>query len=225
MGPLSSTARLTARTLVAALLAAIAAPLLLAGPAQAADAYRYWTYWWGQDGQWEFASTGPADRAVTDGSVEGWLFQVSADAVPAATPEPAPVFADLCGQEPAAAPGQVRVAVVIDFGLPTDAAPGQEPPQEGTVACVEVPQGSTGEQALAAAAPVRAEGGLTCGIGGYPTTGCGDVVTEAEQQAAQEAAQEDSSTGPMIWVVLGAVVLVAAIVVALVVRRRQQVRE
>lgn len=224
MGQSSRHPRSRTSTLLAGLLAALALPLLLAGPAQAADAYRYWTYWWGQDGQWQYASSGPADRVVADGSVEGWLFQVSADAVPAAQPEPGPVFADLCPGEPAAAAGQVRVAVVVDFGLPTDAAAGQEPPQEATVACVQVPQGSNGEQALVAAAPVRTEGGLVCGIGGYPTTGCGDVVTEAEQQAAQDAAQEDDVTGPQIWVLLGAVVLAVALVVALLVRRRQQVK-
>jgi hypothetical protein len=206
---------------LAAALALLALPLLLPSAAHAADAYRYWTYWWGQDGSWEYASTGPADREVLDGSVEGWLFQVSADPVPAVQPGPAPVFDDLCPDLGPGPQGQVRVAVVVDYGSATDAPEDDAPPEpQERVSCLLVPAGSTGEQALAAAGQVRLEDGLTCGIGGYPATGCGDIVTEAELQAAEEAAQGQGS-GSLRWALIGVAVLAVALVVALLTRRRR----
>lgn len=44
------------------------------GEPDGSGAYLYWSYWWGGDGGWRYASSGPASRKVTDGSVEGWRF-------------------------------------------------------------------------------------------------------------------------------------------------------
>ena len=35
--------------------------------------YRYWSYWKGGS-RWDYATIGPADRKIVDGSVEGWRF-------------------------------------------------------------------------------------------------------------------------------------------------------
>jgi hypothetical protein len=84
---------------------------------------------------------------------------------------PAPVvgsWLDGCAE---AAPGEIRVGLVVDFGT--------EPDSSGRVdvACVIVPEGAM------ASAVVEAWGaqhggnrwdGLLCAIAGYPTTGCGE---------------------------------------------------
>lgn len=44
------------------------------GEPDGSGAYLYWSYWWGGDGGWRYASSGPASHKVTDGSVEGWRF-------------------------------------------------------------------------------------------------------------------------------------------------------
>lgn len=189
----------------------------LATSAHAADAYRYWSYWWGgPDGAWEFAQTGPADRTVEDGDVEGWLFLVSADAVPAQQPREAADFATICsGNEQTA--GQVRVAVVIDYGTDDSRPEGSTIPKGAnpSASCVTLPEGSTGQQALAAAAQVRQEQGLTCGINNYPATGCGELVAEPAASPAPAAAP---ASGPnrLIWAAGGllAVLAVVAVVVA-----------
>jgi hypothetical protein len=204
----------------AAVLALLALLLPIGMPsAHAEDAYRYWSYWWGTaDGSWAFAETGPADRVVTDGDVEGWLFLTSADAVPAQQPAVAPDFAALCPDgEPV--PGQVRVGLVIDFGTAADvpagdAIPEGENPQQQ---CVIVPQGSTAEQVLAAAAEVRNEQGAVCGIAGYPATGCFEVVAAP---VADEPVQADADGFP-VWPWVGGLMVAAALTVLLIARSRK----
>ena len=175
----------TALLLLTTLIAALAA--LVAAPASAA-AYRYWSYWQGASGEWVAAQTGPGDHTITDGDVQGWRFAISTESV-TVTPDNAPDFAALCpdlaSAEPAA--GQLRAAIVIDSGYTADAPDGQTPPAD-VVACVTVPEGSTGNQALAAAASVTDQQGLVCAINGYPEGECGAEVSDADATAAAEAA-------------------------------------
>jgi hypothetical protein len=161
-----------------------------AGSAQAA-AYRYWSYWQGASGQWVAAQTGPGDHVVTDADVQGWRFGITSDA-PSTPPDNDPDFAALCPALAAtpAAHAMVRVAVVIDGG-PTAAAPKGEAPPADQIACVTVPAGSTGNQALAAAASVRSEGSLVCAVNGYPATECGAEVTDDVAAAAASAAASE----------------------------------
>jgi len=213
--------RHSARTARNAAIVALLALLLPIGmpAAHAEDAYRYWSYWWGAaDGTWAYAEAGPADRVVTDGDVEGWRFLTSAEAVPTQEPSVAPDFAALCPDgEPV--PGQVRVGLVIDFGgesdIPDgDAIPEGENPQQQ---CVTVPEGSTAEQVLTAAADVRNEQGAVCGIAGYPATGCFEVVVAP---VAEESVPEESSGFP-VWPVVGGFMVVAALIVLLIARSRK----
>jgi hypothetical protein len=176
-----------AAALLAALVVALITALSLASPAQA-TAYRYWSYWQGATGTWVVAQTGPGDHTVVDEDVQGWRFAISTETVTRA-PDNAPDFAALCpGLAAGSAPaGQVRAAVVIDSGFVADAPADQAPPAD-VVSCVTVPEGSTGSQALAAAAAVIDQDGLVCSINGYPTDECGAPVPDADAQAAAGAA-------------------------------------
>ena len=172
-----------ALALVALLLATVAA----AGPASA-TAYRYWSYWQGASGEWVAAQTGPGDHQMVDEDVQGWRFAISTESV-AQMPDNAPDFAALCPDLAAASPaeGQLRAAVVIDSGFVADAPSGQTPPAD-VVSCVTIPEGSTGNQALAAAAAVADQQGLICSINGYPADECSAEVSDADAVAAADAA-------------------------------------
>jgi hypothetical protein len=202
------------RVLMGALAALFLVPLGVPS-AQAEDAYRYWSYWWGApEGTWEYAASGPADRIVTDGDVEGWVFMVSAEAVPTQQPDAPADFASICS-DGAPVAGQVRVGVVLDYGS-SDAVPagdeipsGDNPVQQ----CVIVPAGSTGEQALAAAADVRSEQGAVCGIAGYPATGCFEVVpASATTTDASQTETQDAPTGQIAFAVAALVGLTTVLV-------------
>lgn len=177
-----------AAALIITLLTAGLATLALAAPAQAA-AYRYWSYWQGDTGTWVAAPTGPGDYTLVDTDVQGWRFAITTD-MPSRPPDNAPVFADLCPNLVAAGAtaDQVRVAVVIDAGYAADAPEGQTAPGD-VVSCVTVAQGSTGNQALAAAGSVTDDNGLVCSINGYPEAECGTEVPDAVAAEAATAAE------------------------------------
>jgi hypothetical protein len=181
------------------LMAATVATLTLAAPAQAAS-FRYWSYWQGATGTWVAAETGPGDHTLVDSDVQGWRFTITA-AMPTQAPDNAPVFADLCPDLAAAGAteGEVRVAVVIDSGYTADAPEGQTPPGD-VVSCVTLPEGSTGNQALAAAGSVTEDNGLVCAINGYPEGECGVEVSDADAQAAATAAQDEQPNPAVIAV-------------------------
>lgn len=73
-----------------------------------------------------------------------------------------------------AAPGEIRVGIVVDFGAEAGAPAGPQ------VACVVVEQGATSAEVLrvwskaTVGAPRFDVSGLLCAIGGYPETGCGE---------------------------------------------------
>ncbi len=186
-----------AATFVLTLLTATLAAVALAAPAQAA-AYRYWSYWQGATGTWVAAQTGPADYTLVDQDVQGWRFGITSDA-PALTPDNSAEFAALCPDLAAAGAtaGDLRVAVVIDSGFVADAPAGQTPPAD-VVTCVSVPEGSTGNQALAKAAAVTDEGGLVCAVNGYPEGECGTEVSDADAASAATAAQTEAANPAVI---------------------------
>jgi hypothetical protein len=183
----NTTARGRVAALALTLLTAILATLALAAPASAA-AFRYWSYWQGASGEWVAAQTGPGDHTLVDRDVQGWRFTLTTD-TPTQGPDNAPDFAALCPDLAAAAvpAGQVRVAVVIDSGYLADAPQGQTPPAD-VVSCVTVAEGSTGNQALAAAATTSDQGGLICSVNGYPEGECGAPVSDEDAAAAAAAA-------------------------------------
>jgi MYXO-CTERM domain-containing protein len=171
------------------LVLSLLAGLLLAGTvattAQAEDGYRFWGYYQWTGGKWAFAKTGSEAVVPADGSVEGWRYAVGG-AKPR-VPRAAGDFTAICGPTPAES-GKKRVAVVIDPGTPADSSTGQAPPAaSGT--CVVTDVKASGAKVLAAVSPVRIEKGLTCGIAGYPATGCGDPVTNIKVPTTDEPVQ------------------------------------
>ncbi|MFM1965103.1 MAG: hypothetical protein RL134_828 [Actinomycetota bacterium] len=167
------------RAIVAALAAAVVvvAPSALLPTASQAAAYRYWSYWLGTDSAWSFANVGPAFRVPVDGTIEGWRFSVSGIEGNSA-PSFAADFDAVCG-DTAAVEGRKRVAVVVDPGAAADAPDGEQPPGAWAM-CVVAEERATGYDVLRAAATVRTERGLICGIGGYPARGCAEVIADAD---------------------------------------------
>lgn len=216
-------------------------------PASNADesAYRYWSFWTVDADAWSYASQGPATLGVADGDVFGWRFGVARES-DASAPQPrlAPqdVWQRACGNEPGAN-GSARVAVILDFGIPDHAPPGESPP--GTrESCAVVNAGASGAQVLSAIADVRTDNGLICAFDGYPATECAPSITiETEEQTVQpdhgasdvvagdaeavaggnsavDAASEVSSAGSILTIVVGAaIVLVAFVAIALLATR------
>lgn len=175
------TAQRTVR-LVLSLLAGLLLAGTVATTAQAEDGYRFWGYYQWSGGQWAFAQKGADAVVPADGAVEGWRYAVGG-AKPR-VPRAAGDFQAICGTTPAES-GKKRVALVIDPGTPEDALSGQTPgPATGT--CVMTDVQATGAKILAAVAPVRIEKGLTCGIAGYPASGCGDQVKNIKVPATDE---------------------------------------
>ena len=167
--------------LAAALVAVVGIPVLAAGPAQATS-YRFWSYWQGTTGSWQFARTGPAGHGVADGAVEGWRFAVSAGTGSAPQPSvsAASAFNAVCGlvKKPA---DSIRVALVMDFGTAADAHPGDSlPSNPSSSQCVVLPaSGARGTSVLRAAGIATTDdNGLICSFTGYPSSGCGEVVAD-----------------------------------------------
>ena len=168
----------------ATLVVAAVLPVLGAGSAQAAT-YRYWTYWWGDHTGvtshtgWKFASVGPSGQNVSDQAVIGWRFATTS-AAGTTKPRTSSSYSSLCS-DAKPANGDVRVAVIVDFGSTSDWPPGETPPVTGHVytSCVTVASGSRATVALAAAKlSLRlSDNGLVCGIDGFPRAECAPIVS------------------------------------------------
>jgi hypothetical protein len=179
------TAHRTAR-LVLSLLAGLLLAGTVATTAQAENGYRFWSYYQWSGSQWAFATKGPDSVVPKDGAIEGWRYAVSSAAKPR-VPRAAGDFQAICGTTPVES-GKKRVALVVDPGTAADSATGQAPPTaSGT--CVVADPTATGAKILAAIGPVRIEKGLTCGIGGYPETACGQQVNNIKVPATDAPVQ------------------------------------
>jgi hypothetical protein len=240
---MAATRRRLAGTLLALLLPVLSVlSVAAAGPANAADGFKYWNYFHVQGGTYAFAQTGPADFTPKDGTVEAYRYGLSSTAK-GLSPRTEPTtysFDDLCAGTEAQS-GEKRVGVLIDFGTETDAADGETPP-DPRGDCAVVPTNANGQQVLDAVADVRVQDGLVCGVDGYPAQGCSVTVkdppaAQAEQtvdftlpqaaddtSAASNSSDESSSDdGGVPWtlvlVAVGVVVIAAA---ALVLSRRNR---
>ncbi|MFG3488455.1 SCO2322 family protein [Streptomyces sp. NPDC047972] len=159
----------------------LTAVVAAAAPAQAAG-YRYWSFWESGGGtSWSYATQGPATARPADGDAVGFRFAISSGTDDTSRPSAAPDFAKICG-DVAEKDGTKRVAVVVDFGGPADAPPGEAPPaQPVETGCAQVRADATAAEALAVVAkPLRYDGAaMLCGIAGYPARGCGEPVAES----------------------------------------------
>ena len=180
------------RRTLGALGALVLALLVVAGTARTADAadgYKYWNYFHVEGGKYAFAQTGPADFTPKDGTVEAYRYGLStaADGLPPRTDATTYTVEDICaGTEPKS--GEKLVGVLLDYGTADDADGGQTPP-EPRAACAAVPTAANGQQVLDAVSDLRLDKGLTCGIDGYPASGCS--VTVKNPPAAAAAATVD----------------------------------
>ncbi|MFH8412120.1 SCO2322 family protein [Streptomyces collinus] len=194
-----------------AVLLLLASLLLCAGAGQAqAAGYRYWSFWERDAGRWVYATQGPSLARPSDGDVQGFRFAVSEDSANAVRPRGTADFATICAKTPAQE-GRKRVALVIDFGTPSDAPGGESPPAART-ACARVSPDATTAEALAAVAePLRYDtNALLCAISGYPEKGCGEQVSRDEQKrkpVAEKSAPSDD--GPSLGLLAGVAMVVA----------------
>ncbi len=150
--------------------------------AHAATAYRYWAFYVASGSDWQYSQRGPAGEYPVDGQVQGWRFGIQPDAGANLAPRKTPSFDQLCAST-APKTGQLRVGVVLDFGIAADAPAGEHPPAGPVVGCVSVPDGANGITVLDAAVGsdgvrigIGSDAGLVCGIAGYPKTECAVTV-------------------------------------------------
>jgi hypothetical protein len=159
----------------------------------------------------------------------GWKFAIS---TPDGSEPPveAPDFATLCPDLAEPAEGELRAAVVIDFGSPDIAPPGDTPPSPNQVGCVTLEAGQNAADALVfASTMVRENEGLVCGIDGYPSEECGAEVDaaaisaaaadEADTAASDAAAESSGSLPGWLWPLVGVVVIGALIAIVISARR------
>jgi hypothetical protein len=172
--------------------AAVVAAGLLTPPADAAS-YRYWTYWLGGSGGWDFSSRG-ADRIPADGSVDGWRFAISEAASSSERPSISSSFDAICS-DTQPVDGKKRVGLVIDYGTASDAPPGEEPPHSTVARCLVLPVGANAYDALAAVTSMRIDQGLICGISGYPRSGCGEPVADPKPTSTVNGSAGDRGDG------------------------------
>jgi hypothetical protein len=174
---------------LALLAAGLLTTLLLvagAGTADAADGYRYWNYFHVVEGKYVFAQTGPGSYKPKDGAVEAFRYGLStaADGIKPRTPATTYTIDDICGTRKASS-GQKRIGVLIDYGTAADSGRNDTLPKP-RAACAVVPSSATAQQALEKVAKVRVEKQLTCGIDGYPATGCSVTVKNAPRVPAEK---------------------------------------
>lgn len=207
---------------LSALLVTVVAVIGLAAPAHAETGYQYWHYFHLDGDTWAFSEVGPADFVPEDGDVEGFRFGTSTMSQPI-TPRAdlAEVdFETVCGSTEAA-DGEKRVAIVLDFG--TDEVGGTPP--EPRADCAVGEESASTQVLIGTVADVRVEGGITCAFDGYPASGCGVPVADAEvptdeesvafalPEAEAEGTSEDASDDSTSWTLVGVgllVVLIAA---------------
>jgi hypothetical protein len=163
-----------------AMIAILLSPIV---PSHAADnGYRYWGYFQAAPKAtvWTAAMTGPTVD-IADGSVEGWAFTFSGEAIPdASSPSVLPDFQSLCSKTRAVA-GKKRIGIVIDFG-PTYLSPKGERALKTVKRCIVIDKKAQGIDVLGKVVRVRADkSGLICGLAGYPRKECGvEIPTPAE---------------------------------------------
>ena len=185
-------------TLLCAMPVSVGMVVATAAPASATS-YRYWTYWWGRPDRtaWQYAGLGPAADMPGDGWVLGWRFEITSPTGGGAqTPRTSMTYADLCG-DPAPAPDQERVAVVVDYGDAAATPAGDHLPAGPRKVCVVVPVHSHGSDVMrAAAVSLRFENGFVCGIDGYPMVGCATPVASAPTPAPSSSASSTPKPSP-----------------------------
>jgi len=153
-----------------------------------AKGFTYWGYytWDTKTSSWPYSEVGANDpkSLPKDGDVYGfrWALVVGTDSRP---PRADGDFDAICGSEQAR-DGEKRIAFVLDYGTQTDAPDGDNAPAPRGV-CATAQEDFTVQQALQTVAPVRTDdSGLICGINEYPSSGCGEQLSDVTAPPADE---------------------------------------
>src|SRR4051794_20931182 len=157
------------RALVVIAAATLSCVAVAVGPPAHAAAYRYWSYWTWSGSGWQYSNIGPSG-SLHDGDIIGWRFATQPDSNSAKAPRAN--GQSLCSN---------GVSVVIDYGVATDAPPGEHPPQSGNprAFCADDADSNNGYRATDEHATLRVRNdGLVCGIDGYPKEECGQKVSD-----------------------------------------------
>ncbi|MCH9814993.1 MAG: hypothetical protein K0U64_00895 [Actinomycetia bacterium] len=187
------------------------------GGSAKAESFTYWSLWVEEDGKWAPSQQGASDLTVTDQSVLGAKYLESeVELTSSDAPELKPDYAALCPDLPAAE-GQVRVAIVLEYGDASLAPDGTNPPGNSNE-CVTIPEPATAAVALENAGSVTADSaGFITAINGYPADAAGASVTPS---AVPVGEPDDEGTDSWIIVVVGVVIL--AILIAIFYLRSQR---
>ncbi|HEU4511575.1 MAG TPA: SCO2322 family protein [Nocardioidaceae bacterium] len=154
-----------------------------AAPAHAEEGYQYWNYFHLEGDTWAFSQVGPADYQPKDGDVEGFRYGTSttSQGIEPRADLSEVDFDAVCG-DTEAAEGEKRVAVLVDYGVEL----GNGTPPEPRAQCAVVDEKASTQDILGEVAEVRVESGMTCALDGYPASGCGEPVKDAEVPAEEE---------------------------------------
>jgi hypothetical protein len=156
------------------------------GPASAVG-YRYWNYFHVQNGSYVLAPTGASEYTPPNGSVEAYRYGTdpTGKGIQPRANLSTYTFAKICAGVKAEA-GKKRVGVLLDYGVPADAASGETPPKP-RAACAVVPTKADGQKVLSTVAKVRFDQ-LICGIDGYPLKTCSVTVKSAKAPTTKPVA-------------------------------------
>ncbi len=167
-----------------------------AAPAQAEEGYQYWNYFHLEGDTWTFSQVGPADYKPKDGDVEGFRYGTStaSKGIEPRADLSEVGFDAVCG-DTEAGQGEKRVAVLLDYGVEM----GNGTPPEPRADCAVVDTKASTQDILGEVAQVRVESGMTCALDGYPASGCGEPVKNADVPANEQpvafALPVDTSAG------------------------------
>lgn len=205
---------LTRRAIYSGLVALLL--VMLAAPASHAQTYTYWSLWEVQNGTWEPSQSGAAEVKLSNESVFAAKYVTSEETL---TGSDAPVqssdYKTLCPNPPSGQVGDVKVAVVVDYGGPNLTTTDQSSPKT-VVSCVSVAAPATAATALSQAASVSTEpDGFITSINGYPAT---ETATTAVEPDAE---MQESEGFPIVTVVLSVAVLALIVAVAVIMIRRR----
>ncbi|WP_062351559.1 SCO2322 family protein [Herbidospora yilanensis] len=209
------------KPLIRVILGAVALAAVSAfAPQPGPDTPRQWTFWQSDGLAWLAPEAG---AVPADGSVIGWRFGVSPDGTGTDSPREVPAFDDVCGGQ-AAASGQKRVVLAVDFGDgEVDAYPGDTPPQS-TVTCVVAPSSATSLQLLSSETtrPRVDDTGNVLAVSGYPAknTTTGRELPVSQAAGSPPAAAPEEGGTPVLLLAGGAVAVAAGVGVFFLLRRR-----
>ncbi len=187
--------------------------------------YVFWSEWTTPgSGNWAFSQPGAASQTPANGSVQGFRYGVGSNPIMSEQPRTEGNFAAICGGS-APPSGQKRVAVVIDYGTAVEAPRGATPPQTKST-CATVATASNGLQVLSSVSSIRQDpNGIVCGIGGYPSSGCGYQITMAQLQSGVSATPvpaTSSAANSWLSFAIGAIVILIIVVAGVLIARRRK---